>query len=317
MRGILFCISTILKTGQRETLLKYAPFISECIAAIPQHCIDTNSLSRKLVAKIHQRIALCYLKPRIASWRYQRGNRSLLNTLGSKATINNTLDTAEEEDIYVDESVEAVIGELMEGLQDRDTIVRWSCAKGVGRITDRLPKDFAQDVIDGVLDLFSENIIQSASGMSIDAVADSTWHGACLALAEFARRGLLLPAKLDIVIPWVALALKFDQRRGSHSVGAHVRDAACYVCWSFARAYAPEVMTAYVHILAKELVIVSVFDREVNIRRASSASFQENVGRQGIFPNGIDIIVIADYMAVGNRGNSFLQVAKQIGAYKY
>ena len=28
-------------------------------------------------------------------------------------------------------------------------------------------------------------------------------------------------------------------RRGAHSVGAHVRDAACYVCWAFARAYAP------------------------------------------------------------------------------
>ena len=28
---------------------------------------------------------------------------------------------------------------------------------------------------------------------------------------------------------------------GAHSVGAHVRDAGCYVCWAFARAYAPGV----------------------------------------------------------------------------
>lgn len=316
MRGILYCIAFILKTGQREHLLRFAGLITDCISSIPQPCTESNSLSRKLIAKIRQRISLCYLKPRIASWRYQRGNRSLINTLGasnSTATLLNMDESTDE--IYVDESVEQVIGELMEGLQDRDTIVRWSCAKGVGRITDRLPKDFAQDVIDGVLDLFSENIIHKINGISIDAVSDSTWHGACLALAELARRGLLLPEKLDTVIPWVTVALKFDQRRGSHSVGAHVRDAACYVCWSFARAYAPEVMTPYVHILAKELVIVSVFDREVNIRRASSASFQENVGRQGIFPNGIDIIVIADYMAVGNRSNSFLEVACQIGAY--
>lgn len=295
--------------------MRFTDTLYACIDSIPAHSITTNSLSRKLVAKIRQRISLCYLKPRIASWRYQRGNRSLINTLEKSAPIivEKDLNTSETDIIYVDEVVESLIGELMEGLQDKDTIVRWSCAKGVGRITDRLPMDFAQDVIEGVMDLFSENIIQTPSGISIDAVSDSTWHGACLALAEFARRGLLLPTKLDKLVPWVAIALKFDQRRGSHSIGAHVRDAACYVCWSFARAYAPEIMEPYVHILAKELVIVSIFDREVNIRRASSASFQENVGRQGIFPNGIDIIVIADYMAVGNRSHSFLRVAQQIG----
>lgn len=63
-------------------------------------------------------------------------------------------------------------------------------------------------------------------------------------------------------------------------MGAHVRDAACYVCWSFARAYAPEVVAPHVERISINLVIVSVYDREVNVRRASSAAFQENVGRQ-------------------------------------
>jgi tubulin-specific chaperone D len=75
-------------------------------------------------------------------------------------------------------------------------------------------------------------------------------------------------------------ALKFDLRRGNYSIGSHVRDAACYVCWSFARAYAPEVLAPHVPELANSLVVISVFDREVNVRRASSAAFQENVGRQ-------------------------------------
>ena len=55
---------------------------------------------------------------------------------------------------------------------------------------------------------------------------------------------------------YVEQALKYDVRRGAHSVGAHVRDAACYLCWAFARAYAPEVMAPYVAQLAPGLLTV-------------------------------------------------------------
>ena len=55
-------------------------------------------------------------------------------------------------------------------------------------------------------------------------------------------------------------------------LGAHVRDAACYLCWSFARAYDPEVIQPYVNEIAASLLITTVFDREVNCRRAASVS---------------------------------------------
>ncbi|MEE6506743.1 hypothetical protein FKM82_007829 [Ascaphus truei] len=57
------------------------------------------------------------------------------------------------------------------------------------------------------------------------------------------------------------------------------------------------------------MVIAAVFDRDVNCRRAASAAFQENVGRQGTFPHGIDILTAADYFAVGNRANCFLNIS--------
>ena len=41
---------------------------------------------------------------------------------------------------------------------------------------------------------------------------DQFWHGACLALGELARRGLLLPERLESVVPLVQQALGFDQR---------------------------------------------------------------------------------------------------------
>lgn len=53
---------------------------------------------------------------------------------------------------------------------------RWSAAKGIGRITARLPVDLADDVLGFVLNLFSGR------------ESDSAWHGGCLALAELGTK---------------------------------------------------------------------------------------------------------------------------------
>ena len=45
---------------------------------------------------------------------------------------------------------------------------------------------------------------------------DTAWHGGCLALAEVARRGLLLPHRVPELAPVMAKALQYDLRRGSH-----------------------------------------------------------------------------------------------------
>ena len=55
----------------------------------------------------------------------------------------------------------------------------------IGRITGRLPKELADEVVGSLMDLF--NLQES----------DGAWHGGCLALAELGRRGLLLPQRLS------------------------------------------------------------------------------------------------------------------------
>jgi len=62
-------------------------------------------------------------------------------------------------------------------------------------------------------------------------------------------------------------------------VGSNVRDSACYVVWAFARAYNPEILKPFVIDLARTLLTVCVFDREIHCRRAAAAAFQEHVGR--------------------------------------
>ncbi|KAF9581923.1 hypothetical protein BGW38_000889, partial [Lunasporangiospora selenospora] len=326
--GILGTFCLIFKIGQRETLLPLVDQMDEVMGFVEsKDQFMSNSTVKKLLTKLSQRVGLCLLKPRVAAWRYQRGNRSLLSNLqlsepqehiqGDKISSTIAEATENDEDFEVPEAVEEVIGRLMNGLRDRDTIVRWSAAKGMGRMSSRLPKEMADDVVEGIFELFSEDVFKLPNGEpDISSASEHTWHGACLAIAELARRGLLLPQRLAELVPWIILALKFDIKRGAHSIGGNVRDAACYVCWSFARAYSPEVLEAHVRALSNTLIAVSVFDRDVNIRRASSAAFQENVGRLGIFPHGISIVTVADYFSLSLMTTSFLVVAPAIARYE-
>jgi hypothetical protein len=83
-----------------------------------------------------------------------------------------------------------------------------------------------------------------------------------LAIAEQARRGLLLPEQLPGLIPLLVSALNYDEKRGAHSKGANVRDAGCYVAWALARGYEPDILRDHLQLtLASSLLIVAIYDR--------------------------------------------------------
>uniref|UniRef100_A0A3P9JW99 Tubulin-specific chaperone D n=1 Tax=Oryzias latipes TaxID=8090 RepID=A0A3P9JW99_ORYLA len=306
--GALQSLAKLFKHGKRDDLLQYAPTVLQCLEQ-KRLSESTEAMLRKLNVKLIQRLGLTFLKPRLAAWRYQRGSRSLVANLSmslqsSSGAAQTPQDSDEQEEDYdIPEELEAVIELLLIGLKDKETIVRWSAAKGIGRVTGRLPKELADEVVGSLLDCFSFQ------------ETDSAWHGGCLALAELGRRGLLLPSRLKDVVPLIVKSLTYDEKRGACSVGSNVRDAACYVCWSFARAYEPKELEPFVSQIASTLLITTVFDRNINCRRAASAAFQENVGRQGTFPHGIDIVTAADYFAVGNLNNCYLNISVFIAGF--
>jgi len=322
LTGLLSALATVFKLGKRQDLLPCAaPLLQRLDVCGFAEC--PNTLLRKLAAKLVQRLGLVFLEPRLAPWRYQRGSRSLLSTAAGAAAATATAaatadggdggggnggdgggDDGDDDDDYdVPEELESVIELLLVALRDKDTVVRWSAAKGIGRITGRLPLEFADDVVGTVLEMCSVG------------ESDGAWHGACLALAELGRRGLLLPSRLGEVVPVILNALAYDEMRGAYSVGAHVRDAACYVAWAFARAYEPAIIAPFIQQIARALLVVTTFDREVNVRRAASAAFQENVGRQGTLSHGIDIVTAADFFAVGIRSNAYLEISVYIAQF--
>lgn len=91
----------------------------------------------------------------------------------------------------------------------QDTIVRWSASKGVARVAERLPATFSEQVLEMVMNLFSVHFIAAATLYDLPAVAESTWHGACLACAEMARRGLVPSNKLPDLLGWMSKVCLF------------------------------------------------------------------------------------------------------------
>jgi hypothetical protein len=273
--------------------------------------LSASPLARRLVAKVAQRVALALLAP--------PPNPPSDEQQGTSPPPPQPLE--------LHEAVEGALGWLLDGaLSDRDTVVRWSGAKGVARVAASLPcAELADEVVSSVL-----------GSLFVEGGSDAAWHGGCLALAELARRGCLRAERhLGKAAPLLARALAFDApARGgcaAHSVGAHVRDAAAYACWALARAFgsggggggggassssAATVERAFLDSLAPALLAAACYDREVNCRRAAAAAFQEAVGRLGgnCLAHGLEALHAAQYSSVGQAAAAALRAAPQIAA---
>lgn len=347
--GVIETLVHVFKAGARTNLIN----LVSCMETIWEHCIllaENESRSngssckqqpmvlRKLLVKLFARVGCAHLKPHVAEWRYDRGNRSLLENLSraqtntsdknsiassdeksspdqSTPTTPSTQDESTEDEptedvdpsyfFIIPLQIEDATCLLLHYLRDPATNIRYTAAKNLGRITERLPLICSQDILDAILHFFDY----------YDDSDSTSWHGACLALAELARRGLLLPNRLEESVKAVLRAMDFDKRKNSMMViGSQVRDAACYACWAFARAYSPDILSKYIRPLTEGMLRTALFDRELNCRRAASAAFQEFVGRMGgqNVELGIEILTRADYFALGKKEDAFRKVAVDI-----
>lgn len=126
----------------------------------------------------------------------------------------------------------------VEGVLNRqDTIVRYSAAKYLARITAILPEGYQGQIVGATLALFGgtddEPVMESSSGTIVDPGGsdssgtmgfggaeslrgDARWHGVCLALAELARRGLVSEEVLEETVTWVLKASKLHSRKDEH-----------------------------------------------------------------------------------------------------
>ena len=101
--GALETLVLVFKHGHRQQMEGRIPAVAECMELATRATASgkASTLQRKLTMKLSQRVGLQYLPPRVAKWRYQRGQRSLLDNMNSAAASSSTAAT----DVHVQDTI--------------------------------------------------------------------------------------------------------------------------------------------------------------------------------------------------------------------
>ena len=144
----------------------------------------------------------------------------LLGSGSADASESNVTD----DEFDVPSEVENAFEDMFEALQDKvgiplftllvnfylfllqNTTVRWSAAKGLGRISERLSNAYSDQVLDNIMGIFTMSGYLDDNGIVQDLPpsAEHPWHGAILACAEMVRRGLVAPGRLGELLGWMS-----------------------------------------------------------------------------------------------------------------
>lgn len=223
-------------------------------------------------------------------------------------------------------ALEDVVDYLLKSLADRDTQVRYAASKALGVVTTKLESDMAEEVVNAVLGSVQEDVFRDDQGkQNTSAVSAVRWHGLTLTLSHMLFRRSPVPDQLPDVLLTLYGTLAFEQRSATgNSLGSNVRDAANFGLWSLARRYSTKELAevsmqdqpshllscSAIQITACHLVVSACLDPAGNVRRGSSAALQELIGRHpNTIVEGISLVQIIDYQAVGLRERAMISIA--------
>ena len=329
--GLLSFIVRILNGGDTAFLAPILMPILQCIQKIngeetlSSKIITTSAVGRKLIIKIYRSISLVMLR-----------------------TECNTSTSSNLE--IIDPLLEEVIEHLLTSLADKDTPVRLAASKALSMIVLELEPSMAAEVVEAVVGNLEENVLWDSnldttcsletnirfSERDLTAVNPLRWHGLILTLSHLLYRRSPPPDQLPAILKFLLIALGFEQRSAAgNSVGASVRDAACFGIWSLARRYTTQELlrirrtiiyvaadeqkpATVLQVLANHLLIAASLDASGNIRRGASAALQELVGRHpDTVTKGIDLVQVVDYHAVALRSRAMRKVALDASTLSY
>lgn len=305
--GVLSFLSGLVSSANKDEI---SPFLASIYSSCQRilHCdglafISTSAVARKLVVKSLRNIVV----------------HCLQNT-STPARLDPT------------SVLEEVIEFLLSALADADTPVRYGSSKSLSIITLKMNTDMATEVVEAILESLTENVYWQGSMRNLNSVNPLRWHGLTLTLSQLLYRKAIPNSHLPNVLNALLLSLGFEQRSPTGgSIGTNVRDAACFGIWALSRRYATTDLLAIEttsirasehhetllvpQVLAIELVTAACLDPAGNIRRGASAALQELIGRHpNIIEEGIPLVQIIDFHAVGLRQRAMCEVAIKAGA---
>jgi len=287
--GLASLIPSIYSAGQR--------LMDDAMLAF----LSSSAVTKKLVVKLLRNVALLSL---------QSSFDSLVNFFEVTGVLEETIEYC------------------LQSLEDRDTPVRFAASKALSMIVLRLDSEMGHEVVQAVLDSFKEDMPKSSAKPDFGAANALRWHGLTLTLAHALFRRSASPQQLPEILNALLLALSFEQRSAvGVSTGSNVRDAACFGIWSLSRRYTTkELLSAdtsligfdfyqdaasIIQVVAIQLLLSACLDPSGNIRRGSSAALQELIGRHpDQVSNGISLVQVVDYHAVGLRQRAMVDVAQ-------
>ena len=244
------------------------------------------------------------------------------------------------------DALEIAVTYLMDQLAAGDTGLRFAASKALAKITSQLDQDSARQIIDSVLEDLKVDVITPGSNFGEESLFEPDtyprgrfrnkdsdlknvnalkWHGLVLTLSHFMFQRSVAASRLLCPIEQLIEALNFTQKNAlGSSVGANVRDAACFGLWALAKKYstadisaASDLGTRIFQTLANELVVAALLDPAGNIRRGAAAALQEMVGRHpDTIECGKDLSLVQniDYHAVASRKKAMDTVCMKVMA---
>ncbi|KAL8989662.1 MAG: hypothetical protein Q9169_008313 [Polycauliona sp. 2 TL-2023] len=301
--SILSYLAGFLRSGDGQIVASFLIPIFQKVEAIPTNSKNAaadilgSAVARKLVIKIYRSLAIHQL------------------ALTSATNPVMLIDVSQLEDSG---QLDSIFDHLLTSLGDKDSPVRLTASKALSVIAQKLDPDMTVQIVDDIVQRLQETM------------DPSSWHGLILTLSHLHYRRSAPRSHLSTIIGLLVDALDFEQRSPMGvSLGGNVRDAACFGMWSVARKYStaellslpilksdpggldPQ-LNSIIKYLAAKLVLTATLDPEGNIRRGASAALQELVGRHpDMIPNGIQLIQIVDYHAVGLRSRAMNEVSIQ------
>lgn len=221
-------------------------------------------------------------------------------------------------DLDAYDQIEDIISYFMENFSNRSTDSRFLISRKFVKLVNLLDSCFRIEIMVDMINSTKELLQESYETINSDKL-----HTHLLVLAEFLRQALIDKSSYKDIEEILDKTLYFQQSRITFIAGSNIRDASNFICWSLFK-YNKDIEIGIAQSVFLKLLFVACFDKEIMIRRSSTAALQELIGRYGskiweqYYPDeensakNIRLIEILDYVDLGSIEKSYFDIPSKV-----